>query len=191
MADWFDSDWEFRKQITIDSAKVPSDQTDFPVLISLVDTDISAKAQADGDDILFTSSDGVTQLKHEIEKFDTGTDELIAWVKVPTVSSTLGTVLFVYYGNGTVGPQEDPPNVWDSDYVGVWHLKEDPAGGAPQMKDSTANGNDGTSGGSMTLSDLVAAKVGDGIDYDGTNDEINAGSDASLDDVPALTAEAW
>jgi len=191
MAAWFDLDWEFRKEITIDPTKVPSNQTDFPVLISVTDTDISAEAQIDGDDILFTDSDGVTQLKHEIEKYVTGTGELIAWVKVPTVSGSVDTVIFVYYGNPTVGPQEDPANVWDADYVGVWHLKEDPSGGAPQMKDSTSNGNDGTSGGGMTLGDLVAAQIGDGIDYDGSDDEINCGSDASLDNVAALTAEAW
>ncbi|MCZ6582847.1 MAG: S8 family serine peptidase, partial [Thaumarchaeota archaeon] len=65
--DWFDCNWEFRKAITIDSSQViGGDQTNFAVLVSVTDTDLTA-AQIDGDDILFTSANGLTQLSHEIE----------------------------------------------------------------------------------------------------------------------------
>lgn len=189
---WFNEDWEFRKAITIDPLKVPSDQSDFPVLISVTDTDIAAAAQTDGDDILFTSSDGVTQLSHEIEKYVSGTGELVAWVKVPSVSGSVDTVLYVYYGNPTVGNQEDPINVWDADFVGVWHLKEDPGpGGAGDIKDSTSNANHGTADASMTPGDLVAAQVGDGIEMDGSDDLIDLLSPATLDNLGPLTISCW
>ena len=90
---WYDANWAYRKQITFtsDSAKIPSTQSYFPALISLSsDSDLAADAQDDGDDILFTSSDGTTQLDHEIEEFDGGTGQLVAWVEVPSLST--GTV---------------------------------------------------------------------------------------------------
>jgi len=53
-ADWFDCNWEFRKAITIDSSQViGGDQTNFAVLVSVTDTDLTA-AQIDGDDILLS-----------------------------------------------------------------------------------------------------------------------------------------
>ena len=39
--------------------------------------------------------------------------------------------------------EENGAAVWNAGYRGVWHLKEDPAGAPPQMKDSTANVNHG------------------------------------------------
>ncbi len=59
---WYDGDWLHRKKITIDHTKVPSDQSGFPVLISITDVDISASARHDGNDILFTDSTGMTKL---------------------------------------------------------------------------------------------------------------------------------
>lgn len=69
-AGWYSSSWNYRKTITIDSTKVAANLTDFPILINTTDTDLRDDAQEDGDDILFTSSDGTTKLSHEIEKFD-------------------------------------------------------------------------------------------------------------------------
>jgi MSHA biogenesis protein MshQ len=57
-AGWYDSDWHYRKSITIDPTQVPSDQNDFPVLINLAgDPDLLTSAQPDGDDLLFTDAD--------------------------------------------------------------------------------------------------------------------------------------
>lgn len=67
--DWYNSDWLYRKKITLKQAS--STLSNFPVLVSLSDTDLAARAQADGDDILFTSSDGTTKIPHEIEASST------------------------------------------------------------------------------------------------------------------------
>ena len=53
---WWNNDWIHRKSITIDHTKVPEHLSNFPVLISVVDTDLKDKAQDDGDDILFSDS---------------------------------------------------------------------------------------------------------------------------------------
>ena len=84
---WFNADWSNRKKITIDNAKVTAYLTNFPVLVNFTsDTDLAADAQNDGDDILFTFSNGTTKLSNEIEKFDGTTGELVAWIKIPSVS---------------------------------------------------------------------------------------------------------
>jgi hypothetical protein len=79
--------------------------------------------------------------------------------------------------------------VW-SGFQAVYHMNQDPSGSAPQMIDSTGNGNNGTSVGSMTSGDLVAAKIGDGIDFDGSNDRINCGNDSSLNSTN-IYAACW
>jgi hypothetical protein len=108
---WYDSDWSYRKKITIDNTKVSTvastNLTNFPVLINRTDVDwkdtanSGQVAQADGGDILFTSSNGTTKLDHEIEFYDEATGELIAWVEVPTVNGTSDTDIYIYYGNDT------------------------------------------------------------------------------------------
>jgi len=161
---WYDTDWQYRREITIQSDKVTADLTNFPVLVATALD--SAKAQADGDDILFTSSDGTTKLDHEIESYDSGTGELVAWVRVLSVLSATDTMIYVYYGNSSVGSQENPTDVWDSDYAMVQHLEE----ASGNVLDSTANGNNGTPQGGVTYDS--DGKIDGAIQFDGADDTI-------------------
>jgi hypothetical protein len=182
--------WNYRKKITIDRTRVAATQTNFPVLINLAtDADLASSAQANGNDILFTSSDGTTKLNHEIEKFTVSNGGLIAWVRIPSLSSTTNTDLYMYFNNSGAANQQNAAGVWDTNFKGVWHLKEDPSGTAPQMRDSTSNANHGTSGGTMTTSDQVAAKINGGLDFDGSNDYVSTNYVQTA--VTAYTIEAW
>jgi len=111
--------------ITVDHTKVAASLTGFPVLIDVTDSDLSLKAQPDGDDIVFTDS-SANKLNHEIEYYDNNTGRLVAWVKVPSLSSTSDTVLYMYYGNAAASSQQNATAVWDSNYVMVQHLEETP-----------------------------------------------------------------
>jgi hypothetical protein len=175
-AAWYNPAWSSRKPITIDRTKVGAGGvTNFPVLISrTTDTDLQSKAQADGDDILFTSADGTTKLSHEIEKYVSGTGELVAWVKVPSVSASADTVLYMYYGNDGATSQQDATNVWDSNFKGVWHLKE--GTGVPNA-DSTSNANTGTPNGPTT----TTGKISGALDFDGVNDTVAVANEANFD----------
>lgn len=142
-AAWYSSSgtyWNYRKTITIDHTKVSnSDQSNFPVLINLTsDSDLASKALDNANDIVFTSSDETTLLPFEIEKFDGNTGQLVAWVKVSTLSHSTDTIIYLYYGNSSASDQQDAANVWDSDFATVFHLKE--TGTNPTVYDSTANG---------------------------------------------------
>ena len=124
-AGWWNANWLHRKMITIDHTKVAASLADFPVLIDISDSDLALKAQQNGGDIVFVDS-AVNKLNHEVEYYDNNTGHLIAWVKVPSLSSTSDTVLYMYYGNVAASSQQNPAAVWDSNYVMVQHLEETP-----------------------------------------------------------------
>ncbi|MCD5401962.1 DUF2341 domain-containing protein [candidate division NPL-UPA2 bacterium] len=137
--------WNYKKQITIDHTRVQATETNFPVLISVTDTDLKdtgngGPVQPDGDDIMFTLTDG-TKLSHEIELYTGSTGNLIAWVKIPSLSHTADTKLYMYYGNSDCTSQQDATNVWDTNYKGVWHLLGD---GTTALPEATSNSNTGT-----------------------------------------------
>lgn len=186
-ANWYNESWASRKEITLDYTQVAgsSNLTDFPVLISLgSDSDLAADALANGDDIVFTSSNGMTQLAHEIEFFDETTGELQAWVQVPTLSYTANTTLFMYYGNSGATNQEAPNTIWDTtDYITVHHLDESPANSVAGHLDSTSNGLDGTPLGFAGTAGSTTDGTGkiDGADeFDGSGDYIDYGSSTTF-----------
>jgi len=120
---WYDPAWNYRKKITIDHTKVAGDLTDFPVLISITDNDIKNHAKSDGSDFVVTASDKTTKLKRELEKYDSSTGTLQLFVKVPSLSSSSDTILYLYYGNPSASETNDK-DTWDSNYLMVQHLKE-------------------------------------------------------------------
>jgi len=186
------TNWNYRKQVTIDETKVDADLTDFSVLVKLTSANFNfSHALSTGYDIRFTSSDGTTLLKYERERHDATNQVAEYWVKIPSVSGSANTVFYIYYGNSGASDGADPTNVWDANFKGVWHLKEDPSGTAPQIKDSTVNGNNGTSEGTMTSADVVDGKIGKAIDFDGTNDAIKVGTATIIGSAANSTVEAW
>jgi len=187
--DPFAEGWLYRKAITINHSQVAVDLSNFPVLISnSSDTDLTAHAQTDGDDILFMNEPGVaSKLHHEIEYYDTGT--LVAWVNVTYVSSTQDTVLYMYYGNPSCSSQENISGVWDANYKGVWHLNETCAGTGGTHVDSTSNDNDGTTSGGVNTN---TTGIIDGADQlDGSDDYVAVPHDTSLDIIGEVTASLW
>ncbi|MHA2075167.1 MAG: DUF2341 domain-containing protein, partial [Candidatus Hodarchaeales archaeon] len=196
--DWYYPGLKYRKEINIDSTKVGgSGLSHFPVLIDLKDIDLHYphNVQPDGDDILFCDATGA-KLDHEIEFFDqfgNGTHaHLVAWVRIPTLSGTIDTQIFMYFGNSGMSSQANPAGVWNSNFRGVWHLNQNPAGTPPQMIDSTSYGDDGTTSG-LSSGDLITGKVDGGLNFPDTGlPYINMGDQASLDMGSGdFTLELW
>jgi Peptidase family C25/Concanavalin A-like lectin/glucanases superfamily/Domain of unknown function (DUF2341)/Propeptide_C25 len=176
--------------------------TNFPLLVSL-SNDLELRTVADGGyvqnangyDIVFTdANDNV--LDHEIEQYTSapGGANLVAWVRVPTLSVLGPTTLGMQYGNASVSsPTANPAGVWDSSYKAVWHLKETATGAAGEYRDSTSYGNHGQGGAgtAAAVPTRVAGRMGFGQSFDGANDFIDGGTDASLDITGPITLEAW
>jgi flagellin-like protein len=171
--------WQYRKSITIDGSKVPATLSSFPVLVSLPsDAGLSASAQSDGDDILFTNSAGSTKLDHEIESYTSSTGNLVAWVEVPTVTSGTNTVIYMYYGNSTVASQQNPTGVWDANYLAVWHLN------------NVFTSSTGSNNGANTNTVDAAAKIGRGRSFDGTGTQYITIT-GQLGQPATVTLSAW
>ncbi|MCK4416073.1 MAG: DUF2341 domain-containing protein [Thermoplasmatales archaeon] len=167
--DPFEEGWQYRKQITIDHTQVAGDLNYFPVLVSTVDNDLRDKTQEDGDDILFMDGHGVAnKLYHELERFDGSSGELITWVNTPSLSSTVDTSLYLYYGNPNSGSQQMPERVWSTHYSGIWHLDD--------LHDSSSNTNDGSNHGTIS----ILGQIGNARSFDGNNDHITVSDDPSL-----------
>lgn len=162
--------WHYRKQVTIDHTQVVDNLTDFPVLISTVDPDLM-KARANGGDFLFMNDAGVaSKLYHDLDFFDQTTGELVAWAKIPQLSSETDTVIYLYYGNPSSLNMSYPEKVWGEKYEAVYHLSESPT---MTVRDSSGKNNNGISQGSMTSSDLIQGKLGTCYSFDGVDDFIS------------------
>ncbi|MDO8512530.1 MAG: DUF2341 domain-containing protein, partial [bacterium] len=155
--------------ITIDQSNVDADLTDFPLLVKITsDSDIST-ALSNGYDIRFTSSDGSTLLKYERESWSGGGGTAVTaviWVKVPAISGTTNTDIYMYYGKADATDGQDVTNVWDSSFKGVWHFKETTG---VNNADSTSNVNTGT----PTNGPVQATgKIDGSLQFDGVNDSV-------------------
>ena len=184
--------WTHRRAITLHASQIeaPGDGAlvDFPVLVSVTDAQIAATALTGGEDIVFTDGDATTRLASEIEVFTPGTGQLVAWVKVPALSATTDTTLYVYYGhpNPPLGTSE---TVWTADYLAAWHLHQDPgSGGTGEIRDATSGNHDGTADAQMAPTDSVSSRIGLGLNFDGTNGFLNF---ASMDFGNAFTISMW
>jgi hypothetical protein len=98
----------------------------------------------------------------------------------------------MHFGDVTiVAPTENPPGVWDVNYKGVWHLKEDPAAPAPEFLDSSPNTNDGTAVNLFT-GDQVPGKINGSLDFDGSNGRhVDVADHPSLRLPGDMTVSAW
>ena len=171
-ADWYNTSWEYRKKIEISlNDEISSNLSNFPVLVSVADSDFIKATENDGTDIIFTSSDGTTRLAHEIERYDSSTGEVIAWVKIPTLSASATTDIYIYY-KGVV--EIDASSVWDDNYRLVYHLNQTSTGTQNEFYDVSDNANDGTGGGEGDITNdtnriptRVEGKIGYGQSFDG------------------------
>ncbi len=176
--------WGRKQAITINASQVSANLLDFPVLITLEhlnDEVIDAGAYSainGGGDIRFSGdANGNNPLAIEIVNFVTSSNpsnrKCQIWVKVPSVSSTINTTIYIWYNktgesqpisSSTYGSQA----VW-SDYEAVWHMDSSPAG---IIYDATGKGHNLSSSGSMGTVNLTSGAIGGAVLFDGIDDQL-------------------
>jgi biopolymer transport protein ExbB len=156
-----------RKPIVIASAQVTGTQGDFPVWIDLTDADIAARARADGTDIFFTASDG-SALDYEIQRWNMGAKQLMAWVRLPSLSHDADTTIYVEYGDIAKATPPNPHGVFKSSFAAVWHL-DDSLSSTSVVDTTSACPGTATS---LAPSDQVPSQLGGGIKFDGGGTEM-------------------
>lgn len=186
---WFNASWTYRIKVTVDNIKVDgsSNHTNFPVYLDLSDLPLAfhTNVKSDGCDIRMVEANEITETAFELVDYDATSDTGEIHFLADSLSYTTDTDFYIYYGNSgascyAITDTYGAEAVW-ADYSAVWHMQEDPSGTAPQILDSTANSHDLTSFGTMTSGDLVTGKIGNAIDFDGSNDYFSTPDTASLD----------
>jgi hypothetical protein len=177
----FLSYFAYRRSITVQAGQVTGTLTNFPMLISVTNANLATVANGghiasynagtnDPQDLVFEALDDATcggagtspcRLDHEIEAYVPATGQLVAWVRVPSITN--GTVIYMYYGNGCISSStQNKTGVWDSNYVGVWHYNQ--TGANPQIMDSTRNANNSASNASTPT---ASGKLDGAATFDG------------------------
>ncbi|MFW9902105.1 MAG: DUF2341 domain-containing protein, partial [Candidatus Thorarchaeota archaeon] len=185
-------DYKYFKLITIDHTKVygTGNHKNFPVLISTLDSDLHDDVLSTGEDIAFANE--TDWLDFEIEIFNQNYDytyaQLVVWVRIPYLSTSSDTIIYMYYGNSTLGSLQNRTDVWDSRYMGLWHLSES----SNNALDSTSYETQGTLSGGVNQG--IAGQIYGSYEFDGEDDQILIGnpSDDHLDfGTESFTVSYW
>ncbi len=176
--------YSYQATFTVAANQVPSTQTNFPSLISGTFADFATTAnggrisntcaQTVGNnatsvpcDLIFTSdAAGTILLNWEFETWAPTTGAANIWVNAPNLAN--GTIIYAWYGQPSVTTlQTTPSATWGSNFMAVYHLKENPAGTAPQMNDSTANGNNATMNGTVLATQQQPGEIDGSVNFEG------------------------
>jgi hypothetical protein len=173
---WWDVSWSNRRRLVFDNSGQSQNLDDFPVMVKLNGGRITyGVTQSGGEDVVFLDSDR-TPLSHEVEMWNESGESLL-WVKVPRIDGGSNSdFIWMYYGNGSVSDSQDMEGVWDDNYMVVWHMHDQPLGGADDISDSSGNlvlpdTGTGTSQG-MVSGNRTAGTVGYGLSFSGSNQAI-------------------
>lgn len=107
------------------------------------------------------------QLFCEIENFDQINKSAQLWVKIPKVLTKQPTDILLYFDKtqqnnntyiGTIG-DISAQKVWDENFVGVYHMNQDPSVGGACILDSTKNKLHGTPSASVSSVDADIGKA--------------------------------
>ncbi|MGB8491735.1 MAG: DUF2341 domain-containing protein, partial [Bacteroidales bacterium] len=179
----------YERDITIDHTKVAggSDLYNFPVMVSLAGQNF-LKASPDGQiynangyDIIFTDAN-YNKLDHQVEYYNGTNGNLIAWIRVPTLSSSSNTVIKILYGNPQINTDPSVASVWDSHYKGVWHLDND------NLKDFTSFDQAGTPYNTPTY---TAGNIYNALGLNGSNEYVQVNNAPDLNFAGNITVSAW
>lgn len=123
---WYNTDWLYRRKITLNASYISGTHTNFPILYK-ISSQIGPKASSNAHDIVFTDSDEVTRLSHEIDTYSEGTGNI--WVRIPTLTDATSKDIYIYYGNSTATDQLNidgykPSSTWDSSFAMVCHMND-------------------------------------------------------------------
>jgi hypothetical protein len=162
-------------------AQLSATLVDFTVPVVLDDTRADRAAMAgDGSDLRFYDADG-NLLAHEIAQLGTpGGAPLIAWVRVPSLSSS--SAIQVDYGRAST-PPASTTSPWSSSFAAVYHFEE--ATGSP--RDATTAHHDTVATGTTS----VAGESGTGRRFVAASKDVLAIADAPSLALPTFTISGW
>ena len=126
---WWDTNWTYRKKITIDASPMAGalseDAGRIPLLLRLHDGNFRfSDAKEDGSDLRFVDIDDATPLKFHIDTYDGLLGIALVWVDVPMLRAGAPTEFYLYFGNTNAPIGADPRGTYDADTTLVYHFGE-------------------------------------------------------------------
>lgn len=112
-ANWFDSDWTYRKEIEIDFTAGSENVSEYQVIVEL-DTDTlvtEAKLNSDCSDLRFTNETG-TELPYFIFTESCNTTNTKVFVQVDELTAGTTQSIYAYYGNSSATDASDLDDVF-------------------------------------------------------------------------------
>lgn len=140
--------YTYCRSVTVDHTQVPNtDQTNFPVGIAVILATLATVGNgghvqnASGFDIIFTSDNmGLSPMTWETVQYTATTGRVEYWVKVPTLSHTVDTVFYLFYGNPSVTTdQSSGASTWSNGFDEVYHMNLATGVSPGKLIDSTGN----------------------------------------------------
>ena len=113
--------------------------------------------------------------------------QLVAWVRIPSLSAVTDTEIYMYYGNAGASNQENVTDVWDANFKMVQHMDDNP--NTSSTTDSTSNNNDGAKLAANNPLETISGKAGDAQVFAG-DDYITKAAPSFIDDT-AGSVEQW
>ncbi len=195
------TEWQFSRRICLNTtpggADVAGNVCNFPVLVRLRNDNFNfSEALEYGEDLRFTRANGVP-LPYEIEEWNSRSVRANIWVKVDTVYGNDSTqYIKMLWGNADAVAKTNGAAVFDTTngFEGVWHLDQTGSGVEGEFTDATYNGNHGQGGQGTAeyIPSISEAVIDKGQDFDGIDDHIDCGKDASLNITGyQITLSAW
>ncbi|MEZ0315254.1 MAG: DUF2341 domain-containing protein [Methylophilaceae bacterium] len=139
-AQWSE-DWTSRSKVNINAQAIGQSIEDVAVAVRLHSGNFDfSSANLDGSDIRFIAADDKTELKYQIEKYDSVNELAVIWVQLPKVDAKNKDAHFwLYSGNEKATSSPDsksaPKSAWDNNTVAVFHFAE-----KTLFQDSSSNG---------------------------------------------------
>jgi hypothetical protein len=164
---------------TSSGADIAATVTSFPVLVRLSSNNFNFnQTKKDGSDVLFTKPNG-TPLSYEIERWDLTAQKAEVWVNVDTIYGNDSThYIFMCWGNPDADVVSKSAAVFDTanEFIGVWHMSDEPSSGIASVKDQTINAHDAIPSGSMSAANAIDGVIGKALSFNGIDDYLNAGN---------------
>lgn len=174
--------YSFYRAIQIDHTKCGSaDSSNFPVLVSGTYSYLATVANggkvesSSGYDIQFFSDSALTTaLKFERVNWTASTGAVEFWVKVPTLSASTDTVIYMAYGDAGVSTdQQDAANTWSNSYASIYHFGDGTTLSVADALNSINGTNHSTT--------ATTGKISGGVALSGSSQYIDLGDPSAVD----------
>ncbi len=156
-------------ELSISQAYGTGNLNDFPLLVNISRDFLRSVGNGghvinpNGFDIVFADNNSQI-LNHEVESYDPLTGNLVAWVRIPELSSSGTTTIRILYGNPAITTDQSTEDTWISSYKAVWHLSNN------SLNDATSYNNDLTNSGTSSTIGLIE----EARSFDGANDYVRS-----------------